>query len=183
MNKKKTRKRILIFGIIIIGSIFFGFLGFLYPPIPTKWNKDPYCIDLYELYNGANIVENEQIVINQEISDYNYNESIDLLSIVFRDDFYDIQIIIQFHNWSGHEKFNITNIKIGNIYCIKGISLLNSEGVVIGLDIMEIHSIRTIILSLGGLVIIIPLIFYYFKIDFKKLKLIHNSPKKSNRGS
>lgn len=182
MNNKETINRILFFGVIIIVSIFIGFLGFLSPPIPTKWNEDPYCIDIYELYNGANIVENEQVVINQEINDYNYNESIDLLSIVFIDNFYDIQIIIQFHNWSKHERFNSMNIKVGNVYCIKGISLLLSEGVVIGLDIMEIYSIRVIILSLGGLAAIIPLIFYYFKIDFKKLKLIRRTEKKSKRG-
>ncbi len=183
MNNKKIIKRILIFGIIIIGSIFFGFLGFFYPPIPTKWNKDPYCIDIYELYKFANVVENEQIVINQGINDYNYNESSDTLSIFINDTFHNIQITIQFNNWSKHEKFNISNIQIGNSYCIKGTSLLISEGIVLGIDIVEIHGYRTNILSLVGLVIIIPLIFYYFKIDFKKLKLIHKSENKSNRGS
>ncbi len=180
MNNKKTIKRILIFGIIIIGSIFFGFLGFLYPPIPTKWNKDPYCINIYELYKFANVVENEQVVINQGINDYNYNESSDILSIFINDTFHNIQITIQFNNWSKHEKYNIIDIRIGSSYCIKGKSLLISEGIVLGIDIVEIRSYITNILSLAGLAIIVPLIFYYFKVDFKKLKI---RKKESSRGS
>lgn len=180
MNNRKTILKILIFGIYAIGSIFIGFMWFLNPPIPTKWNEDPYCIDIYDLYKFANVVENEQIVINQGINDYNYSESSDILSILIKDTFHNVQITIQFNNWSKHEKYNIIDIRIGSSYCIKGKSLLISEGIVLGIDIVEIRSYITNILSLAGLAIIVPLIFYYFKIDFKKLKI---RKKESSRGS
>ncbi|MCK4282437.1 MAG: hypothetical protein KAX10_09995, partial [Candidatus Lokiarchaeota archaeon] len=104
----------------------------------------------------------------------------DILSIFINDTFHNVQITIQFNNWSKHEKYNIIDIRIGSSYCIKGKSLLISEGIVLGIDIVEIRSYITNILSLAGLTIIVPLIFYYFKIDFKKLKI---RKKESSRGS
>jgi len=180
MNNRKTILKILIFGIYAIGSIFIGVIWFLNPPIPTKWNEDPYRIGIYDLYKFPNVVENEQIVLYQGINDYNYSESSDILSILIKDTFHNIQITIQFTNWSKHEKYNIIDIRIGSSYCIKGISLLISKGIVLGIDIVEIRSYITNILSLAGLAIILPLIFYYFKIDFKKLKI---RKKESSRGS
>ena len=182
MINRKTILKILIFGIYAIGSIFIGVIWFLNPPIPTKWNEDPYRIDIYDLYKFANVVENEQIVLYQGINDYNYSESSDILSILIKDTFHNIQITIQFNNWSKHEKYNIIDIRIGSSYCIKGKSLLISEGIVLGIDIVEIHSYHTNILSLVGLSIITPLILYYFKIDFKKFKLILKREKKSKGG-
>jgi len=180
MNNRKTILKILVFGIYAIGSIFIGVIWFLNPPIPTKWNEDPYRIDIYDLYKFANVVENEQIVLYQGINDYNYSESSDILSILIKDTFHNIQITIQFNNWSKHEKYNIIDIGIGSSYCIKGKSLLISEGIVLGIDIVEIRSYITNILSFAGLAIMVPLIFYYFKIDFKKLKI---RKKESSRGS
>jgi len=183
MRNRKTIFKIVILGIFITGSILIGFLWFLNPLIPTKWNGDPYSVSIYQLYKGANVVENEQVVITENIDNFNFNGSSDILTIIISDTIHNIQITFQFNNWSTHEKYNITVINIGISYSIKGKSLLISEGIVLGLDIMEIQSNRTYILSLLGLVVIIPLIFYYFKIDYKKLKLIRKNKKKSKGGS
>ncbi len=183
MINKKIVLRILIFGIFIMSSIFIGFLWFLNPLSPTKWNDDPYRVNIYQLYVEANILENELTVVVEDVDDYNYNESSDILSIIIGDEPHDIQITIQFHDWSKHEKFNNIIVNIGNIYSFKGKSLLLSEGIVLGVDIVEIQSYWTNILSLVALIILFPLIFYYFKIDFKKFKLIRRGRKKSIRGS
>jgi len=182
MSKRTTIFKILIFGSFIIGAVLIGILTFLYPTIPTKWNGDPYVVELVDLQNQAELLENELIAITRGFNDYNYDQSIDVLTIDLRDDLRDINIQLKFFNWSNHDKYNSFEIRKGVSYSVKGVSLINSKGYVLGLDIVQINSSITNILSLIGLGVLIPFIFLYFRIDIKKAKLIRRSGKKSKGG-
>ena len=182
MSKRTTILKISIFGSFIVGSIVIGILSFLYPPIPTKWDGAPYSVTLIDLQNQADLLENEQIVITGKFNNYNYDQLSNVLTIDLRDGLHDVNIQLKFFNWSNHSKYSSFEIRTGISYSVRGISLINSKGYVLGLDIVQINSNITSILSLIGLGVIVPLIFLYFRVDLKRLKITPRSRKKSKGG-
>ena len=154
-------------------------LWLLFPVSPMRFGNDPYLLGSYSLYTNSDLLENEQVVLTRSIDNVQYETSSDVLTLELINTEHNFVIEIIFRDWSKHDKFGM--IIRGDItYTMKGVSRLNSEGIVVGLDSVDINSIVTYSLSIVGLLIIIPLIFYYYKIDLKEFKLI--SRNKRNHG-
>lgn len=180
MSNKKRVIKLLILIIFLVGSILVGLIWSYVATTPMRLGNDPYLIGTYNLYTYSDLLENEQVVMTRPIDNVQYEASSDILTLEFINTEHDFVIVIIFRDWSKHEKFGMI-VSADRTYTIKGVSRLNSEGIVVGIDIVEINSIVTNSLSIVGLAIIVPLILYYFKIDFKEFKLISRN-KRSHGG-
>ena len=168
-----------IFCVFILFSIVLGAYWTYNPPAPTRVGDDPYSTSLKGLVDNSEMLEGQDVVISSTAEAVSWNATTDVLTFHVHDDYFGIDVIVMFENWTRSKAYPVSQLSNGSTVIVRGLCNLRSKGYFAGNEIHVILPDLVYLISITGLVAIIVLLLYYFKIDLKKLTITRKNQKTS----
>jgi hypothetical protein len=169
--RAKNLAKVAVFGGFIIFSILVGTSWTLDPPAPTRVGDDPYAVSLKQLSDYHVQLEGQPIVITNGVSDVIVNATSGDMQFTISYAFLNISEQVLFKAWApGGVQPAGSAIGNGTYLVIKGICKILSEGIIEGTEIHVLYPDNVYIVSVSGLVVIIVMLFVFFRLDIKRLR-------------
>ncbi len=178
MNARtKNLVKVAVFGGFILISILFGTSWKLDPPAPTRVGDGPYAVSLKQLADYPTLLEGQPIVITSIALDVRVNDTSGEVQFTVTDALLDISERVLLRGWApgGVQPAGATIVN-GTTIVINGICKVMSEGFIEGTEIHVILEDNVYLVSISGLVVIGVMLFVYFRLDAKHLRLAAKKP-------
>ena len=151
----------------IVLSICVGTWRELHPPSPTRQENNPYNVTLAQLAAHASALEGEIIVITRDAWNVSFDQSSATLAFSMIDDVHGIHVDVVYANASDHD-----GIQDGRTVTVKAEARLESEGILVGIDLKVLSPGRVYALSIAGGGILAIMIFMHFKVKWRRFALV-----------
>ncbi|MEX2681685.1 MAG: hypothetical protein Q6373_008795 [Candidatus Sigynarchaeota archaeon] len=172
MNARiKIIAKIAVFGGFILFSCLFGTIILLDPPAPSRVGDAPYVVNLKQLVDYRIQLEGQPVVILSWTSDFHVNATTGDVRFNVSDHFYNISRQVLLKAWApGGVKPAGSPIGNGTYVVVKGICKLLSDAIIEGMEIHVLDPDNAYVVSISGLVVIVVMLFVYFRLDIKRLQ-------------